>query len=388
LQPHFRQWLDIFISDWLYIFLPNITELHLFHFFLLPPLLGVSSTTFPAIVHPMAQFVKLSRDGKPISRQRPGHVRRTISLARLREYSFQRLLIEWERYCSSSCSPLPRQMQPLPQRPLPAPRTPSYSWVSPFDTTFQYSGYVRMERTPSGTPIISDKSFEPRHNHTFTCCDKEAARKVEIHFHRLAPYNPEKGLLWSLILRLIKNPSRVVDLALDQIMNLSDLVFFGGALSGRVRWEWSDPSQERFETELIGMTALRPAAQGGYETLIVLSSPILTHPDYDRRLLLSAFLHELVHCYLFIQCGFKARLNDGHTDGFHRIVSIIDRWAGSGFLRLCDMKANLDHFLSNRERCMQVKCEGLRYHHHDGCNQSPGPQKMYLEHVGVNLSWA
>lgn len=245
-----------------------------------------------------------------------------------------------------------------------------------------------MERTPSGTSIISDKSFEPRHNHTFTYRDEEAARKVEIHFKRLSPHDTDELLLWSLIRNLVKTASPVSDMNLDEVLKLTDSVFFDGALAGRVRWEWSDPSQQRFETELIGTTALRPATKGGYETLIVLSEPILKHPDYDRRLLLSAFLHELVHCYLFIKCGFMARLNGGHTDGFHTIVNIIDTWAGSGYLRLCDMKANLNHFLNHRGRDMDVKLVALRGHPHDGCDQSPGPHRECLENVGVNPGWA
>lgn len=245
-----------------------------------------------------------------------------------------------------------------------------------------------MERTPSGTSIISDKSFEPRHNHTFIYCDEDAARKVETHFKGLPPHDQHEWSLRNLIRSLIENPYPVDDMDLDSVLTLADSVFFGGVLSGRVRWEWSDPSQKRFEAELIGTTALRPAAQGGYETLIVLSGPILKHPDYDRRLLLSAFLHELVHCYLFIQCGFVARLHGGHTDGFHTIVHIIDKWAGSGYLRLCDMKANLDHFLNYRGRVRDLNVEAIRGHRHDGCNQSPGPQREYLENVGVNPGWA
>lgn len=249
-----------------------------------------------------------------------------------------------------------------------------------------------MERTPSATSIISDVSFEPRHNYMFTYCDEEAARTVESHFHRLSPHDHQHELqLRDWIHRLIKSPLQVEDKVLDKTLNkileLADAVFFGGKLSGRVRWRWSLPSQQRFKTELIGTTALREAAQGGYETLIMLSEPILKHPDYDRRLLLSAFLHELVHCYLFIQCGFTAKSHGGHTDGFHAIVGIIDKWAGSGYLRLCEMKANLNHFLNDRGRAIDVKLGTLRGHRHDGCNQSPGPQGEYLETAGFNPGW-
>jgi hypothetical protein len=245
-----------------------------------------------------------------------------------------------------------------------------------------------MERTLSGTSIISDMSFELRHSNTFTCRDEEAALRVEAHFNNLSPHDQYEQQLRSLIRSLIKSPLPVEDVALNNILDLADLVFFGSKLSGRVRWEWSHPSQKRFETELIGTTALRFAAQGGYETLIVLSEPILKHPDYDRRLLLSAFLHELVHCYLFIQCGFNAKSHGGHTHGFHTIVNIIDRWAGSGCLRLCEMKANLNHFLNDRGRAIDAKREALQSHRHDGCNQSPGPQREFWEHAGFHVGWA
>jgi hypothetical protein len=244
-----------------------------------------------------------------------------------------------------------------------------------------------MERTPSGTSIISDKSFEPPHNNMLTYCDEEAAVKVETHFKRRTQDSKHERILRNLVRNLIESPFAVDENALDSILTATDSVFFGGVLSGRVRWEWSGPSQPRFETELIGTTALRPAAQGGYETLIVLSSPILKHPGYDPRLLLSAFIHELVHCYLFIQCGFLARLQGGHTDGFHTIVNIIDKWAGSGYLHLCDMKANLDHFLNDRGRLMDVEAAAFGDHRHDGCNQSPRPQREYSESPSLDSTW-
>jgi hypothetical protein len=169
-------------------------------------------------------------------------------------------------------------------------------------------------------------------------------------------------------------------------LRLADSVFFDGPLFGRVRWEWSNPSQPRFETELIGTTALREAAQGGYETFIVLSEAILKHPDYDRRLLLSAFLRALVHCYLPIQCDFTATSHGGNTDGFHYIVRIIDEWAGSGYFRLCEMKSNLNHFLNDRGRVIDIKLGALRNHRHEGCNQSPRPQGECLENNSINPS--
>lgn len=334
----------------------------------------------------MAGPVKQARDNRPISK-RYRHVRRAISLARRRESSSRRLPVEWGEYRSSPRSIPQQRMQPPPEQAVPVAITVPYGRASSLDTALQHTGSIRMERTSSGSSIISDASFEPRHNYTFTRCDAEAAHRVEMHFKSLPPHDQHAMQLRNLIRYLIKNPFPVEDEVLHKILKLADSVFFGGVLFGRVRWEWSNPSQPRFETELIGTTALREAAQGGYETLIVLSEPILKHPDYDRRLLLSAFLHELVHCYLFIQCGFTARSHGGHTDGFHAIVGIIDKWAGSGYLRLCEMKANLNHFLNDRGRVIDVKLGTLRGHRHDGCNQSPGPQGEYLETAGFNPGW-
>ncbi|MDE9440013.1 hypothetical protein EWS82_13115, partial [Staphylococcus xylosus] len=60
-------------------------------------------------------------------------------------------------------------------------------------------------------------------------------------------------------------------------------------------------------SHIVGTTALRRSARlGGYETLIVLSSPILKDTKYNRRLLISTFLHEMIHSFLFIVCGITA----------------------------------------------------------------------------------
>jgi hypothetical protein len=312
------------------------------------------------------------------SRNRYHHDRQPIDSARRRESHSRSPYSEWHRDQSSHRSP-PRHNQRSSPQQLPSPMTTPSSSTPSLNGPVEYAGSFQMERTPSGNSIISDNTFEPRHKNTFTYSDEEAARKVEIHFKRL----PHHGKHERILRNLIESQTPIDAAALDSILTAADSVFFGGVLSRRVRWEWSHPLQERYQTELIGTTALRPAAQGGYETLIVLSAPILQHPDYDRRLLLSAFLHELVHCYLFIRCGFGARLQGGHTDGFHTIASIIDRWAGNGDLRLCNMKANLNHFRNDRGRVMETRLEIPRDHSHDGCNQSPRPPRDYLEDAGV-----
>lgn len=240
-----------------------------------------------------------------------------------------------------------------------------------------------MERTPSGNSIISDHTYEPRHNNTLTpAADEDAARWVQSHFRQRPPHGKQERYLRNLI----DSQEPIDNDALDSIRTAVDSVFFNGVLSGRVVWEWSHQSDERYKTELIGTTALRPdSARGGYETLIVLSKPILTDPAYDRRLALSAFIHELIHCYLFILCGFDARMKGGHTDGFHAIAEIIDRWVGADNLRLCNMKANLNHFRRDRTRMQDPRMDVIRdeWHSHEGCNQSPQPDSGFQD-AGVN----
>lgn len=60
----------------------------------------------------------------------------------------------------------------------------------------------------------------------------------------------------------------------------------------------------------------------------MLSSAILKDKKWSRRLLISTFLHELIHSYMFICCGFGAREEGGHTKGFREIARLIDDWAG------------------------------------------------------------
>jgi hypothetical protein len=237
-----------------------------------------------------------------------------------------------------------------------------------------------MERTPSGNSIISDNTYEPRHIYTLTHSDDDAARRVQVHFRQLPPHGKQERYLRNLI----DSKVAIDNDALHSIRTAVDSVFFNGVLSGRVIWEWSHQSDERYKTELIGTTALRPAVQGGYETLIVLSKPILKDPAYDRRLVLSAFIHELIHCYLFILCGFDARMKGGHTKGFHIIAEIIDKWVGVDNLRLCNMKANLNHFRLDRGRVRDSRMEAVRdeWHSHEGCNQSPTPGSR-CENAGV-----
>lgn len=211
------------------------------------------------------------------------------------------------------------------------------------------------------------------------------------------------------ILRSLIHPRnhRGADFALDEtalesIFSAADEIFFQGRLSRRVQWEWSSSEQNDYSSRIIGTTALReaqPPLMGGYETLIVLSSPFLRDTKFNRRLLISTFLHELIHSYLFICCGFKARHCGGHTHGFKEIAAAIDEWAGRGTLRLCDMEADLAHF-KEVERSPVIERSQPR-HHDFGCSGervaepfdtppwTTGPRVVFQNHVnqrGVELA--
>lgn len=209
-----------------------------------------------------------------------------------------------------------------------------------------------MERTNSGRTILTEPdSFSNAECSDFSPEeDKAAAARVRRYMN-----NPRRVVRrHESILRSLIHPKdhRGADFALDEIalesiFSAADEIFFQGRLTRRVQWEWSSGEQNYYNSRIIGTTALReaqPPLVGGYETLIVLSSPLLRDTKFNRRLLISTFLHELIHSYLFICCGFKARHCGGHTDGFKEIAAAIDEWAGRGTLRLCDMEADLAHF--------------------------------------------
>ncbi|KAK3300118.1 uncharacterized protein B0H64DRAFT_437300 [Chaetomium fimeti] len=149
--------------------------------------------------------------------------------------------------------------------------------------------------------------------------------------------------------------------ALESIFSAANEIFFNGRLSQRVAWDWSHASSARYDSRVIGTTALRRAAAHtrGFETLIVLSASILRDGGFSRRLLISTFLHELIHCYLFICCGFRARWEGGHTDGFREIAGLIDEWVGEGGgLYLRRVEADLDLFRVGGGCSGRGGCEG------------------------------
>ncbi|KAI1497197.1 hypothetical protein F5X99DRAFT_421554 [Biscogniauxia marginata] len=136
------------------------------------------------------------------------------------------------------------------------------------------------------------------------------------------------------------------DDALQGIFYAANEIFFRGRLRGRVTWAWQE-----LPSNLIGTTALRKAPKNdGYETKIFLSKQILQNKKYNRRLLISTFIHELIHSYLFIYCGFHSSECGGHTHGFRQIAELIDSWAGPDLLYLCNMEAELSDFETKKPK--------------------------------------
>jgi hypothetical protein len=213
--------------------------------------------------------------------------------------------------------------------------------------------FCPMERTRSGLSISSDTSqhCSLEEEEDFMLDDLAAANLVKKHvasFRRRYPDSKHGRILKALI-----NPkSREADFTLDNdalrsIFIAANEIFFANRLAQRVTWDWSHAASEQYQSHIVGTTALRRSAQlGGYETLIVLSSPILKDTKYNRRLLISTFLHEMIHSFLFVTCGIKARHSGGHTDGFRMIAEMIDDWVGAEHLHLRYMEADLERFRS------------------------------------------
>lgn len=205
-----------------------------------------------------------------------------------------------------------------------------------------------MERTASGHSI-SDDLTDHRPASTELLEDAAAAQRVREHMTTFKRRNPDSK--HERVLRNIISPKTAASTypldneALESIFLAANEIFFHGRLSKRVTWDWSHSSSPHYDSSIIGTTALRRASNRGFETLIVLSSPILQDRKYSRRLLISTFLHELIHSYLFICCGFRARHCGGHTPGFHSIARLVDDWAGpDSFLYLSKTDADLSCF--------------------------------------------
>ncbi|KAI9682211.1 MAG: hypothetical protein M1817_000265 [Caeruleum heppii] len=175
--------------------------------------------------------------------------------------------------------------------------------------------------------------------------DWAAAETVRIHF-RGRHNSPALSAAQRELIRVMGTyplPSSQI----GTVIHLADTLFFAGHLSSRVEWRWSSRSDPCFITSIVGRTELRHHATPGhgYQTRITLSKPILKSERYDQRLLFSAILHEAIHAYLFVQRGFAATEEGGHTQGFRRIAQLIDDWVGDQeFLQLYNVEASLEDF--------------------------------------------
>ncbi|KAK3393646.1 hypothetical protein B0H63DRAFT_22727 [Podospora didyma] len=205
-----------------------------------------------------------------------------------------------------------------------------------------------LERTASGLSIGPDPT--ERLAWTELLEDDQALHRVREHmaqFRRRNPDSKHERILRSIINPRSNSEDPLDNDSLESIFSAANEMFFNGRLSQRVRWDWSHESSAQYDSKVIGTTALRRAhiRYRGFETLIVLSSPILRDRAYSRRLLISTFMHELVHCYLFICCGFRARDCGGHTPAFRGIAKLIDDWVGpDSALHLSKMEADLERF--------------------------------------------
>ncbi|OTB05139.1 hypothetical protein M426DRAFT_22244 [Hypoxylon sp. CI-4A] len=194
---------------------------------------------------------------------------------------------------------------------------------------------------------VRPSSDTPDMHHPMHMKDKdhdEAADRVEADLadsRRRSRLSQHERILRSLICP--KSPEAefdIDDVALQGIFYAANEIFFRGWLKGRVAWAWMD-----LPSSLIGTTALRRSARNdGYETMIFLSRRILKDRKYNRRLLISTFIHELIHSYLFVYCGYQSRECGGHTNGFIRIAQAINDWAGPDLLYLHNMEAELSDF--------------------------------------------
>ncbi|KAI1326941.1 hypothetical protein F5Y16DRAFT_216572 [Xylariaceae sp. FL0255] len=152
------------------------------------------------------------------------------------------------------------------------------------------------------------------------------------------------------ILRSLIDPKNIAEYEMDEhalqsIFYAVNELFFHSHLKGRVVWLWKD-----LEENLLGTTGWRRAPDGqGFETLIFLSKQVFQpgHQKnrYNRRLLISTFIHELIHCYLFVACGYQPDNCGGHTSGFRRIAALINDWVGEdSLLQLHKIEAELSDF--------------------------------------------
>ncbi|KOS19796.1 hypothetical protein ESCO_000327 [Escovopsis weberi] len=262
-----------------------------------------------------------------------------------------------------------REREPSPIPPMlaislaPEPLRPASSFYAPHYPPFfrplrEHDANAPMERTQSGLSISSDTSaiYTARDAEADSLLLSDLAAADLVRRHVASMRSRRRDSQHGRILQsLIRPRHRGADFPLDNdaltsIFSSANELFFANRLAQRVAWDWSHPASAQYQSHIVGTTALRRSARlGGYETLIVLSSPILRDTRYNRRLLISTFLHEMIHSFLFIACGFKARLCGGHTEGFRLIAEVMDDWVGKETLRLRDMEADLERFIDDGE---------------------------------------
>ncbi|KAI0409876.1 hypothetical protein F4802DRAFT_5174 [Xylaria palmicola] len=212
-----------------------------------------------------------------------------------------------------------------------------YDSVSAREKTHCLDLRVRSEKEPTSIDRLLETKDNVHHD--------KAARLVEADmtdYRRRRRLSQHERILKSLISpKALGAEFEIDDEALQGIFYAANEIFFRGSLKGRVTWRWKD-----LPTDLIGTTAWREAPDGhGYETLIFLSRQILKDKKYNRRLLISTFIHELIHSYLFVSCGYHPDDCGGHTSGFKQIATLINNWVGQeNLLQLHKMEAELSDF--------------------------------------------
>lgn len=200
--------------------------------------------------------------------------------------------------------------------------------------------------TPSDLPSLDDEALA-----MFRICLK--ARRPTRHARTLE----------RLLNRKMDLDADSISSSLNTILDLADKVFFSNKLRDRMEWRWSNDTDVGYDNDFLGTTTPQYLVDPENPTKIrtradiVLSRPLLRSKKYKSSLLISTFVHELVHCYLFICCGRQAEHNGGHTGAFHKIVADIKDWLQNDELLLCNMKADLRFFEQNPEPQLSWKMD-------------------------------
>ncbi|KAI0204646.1 hypothetical protein F4808DRAFT_351430 [Astrocystis sublimbata] len=200
---------------------------------------------------------------------------------------------------------------------------------------------IRSEKESSSVVNLQENSENHLHDKAASLVETDMAD-----YRRRRRLSQHERILKSLISpKALCAEFEIDDEALQGIFYATNEIFFRGRLKGRVTWTWQDLPEN-----LIGTTAWRDAPDGhGYETLIFLSRQILKNKKYNRRLLISTFIHELIHSYLFVSSGYQPDDCGGHTSGFKRIATLINNWVGQeNLLQLHKMEAELGDFETRR----------------------------------------